>query len=401
MMQERLELPGNFIGSYLIGEEEIEQVTEVLKAKSIFRYYGPNLLNKATKFESDIKMFFNIKNCLGLNSGTASLKCALKALKIGSGDEVIIPAYGFIATAGAVIACNAIPRFCDVDDSLNMDPRSLNKCISKKTKAIIPVHIMGQAANMDDIKNIASQHKIPIIEDVAQSFGGAYKGKYLGTIGEVGCFSFQENKILSTGEGGALITNFDKIYEKARIYHDQGGVRRENCFPSWNEPNSEFGENYRMSEITAAIGIAQLKKMTPMLERLKELKLLLRDNLANCDLNFRKSWDLEGDCSTAECFYIEDLNVRKILLKRLKEINAHGYYNSAVYENDLFNNINKKTEIFDLSCHVNKEIDLVGSCPNAENLSRQAIWIPINPLYTEMDIKYISSVIKNNVNRIN
>ena len=166
--QGRKEMPGNFFGSYLIGEEEITQVVKVLQAKSIFRYYGPNVLGKAYQFEEDLREFLDVNNALGVVSGTASLKCALKALGVGLNDEVIIPAYGFIATAGAVISCHAIPVFCDVDDSMNMNPLDLEAHITERTKAIIPVHIMGISAKMDQIKKIGEKHNIPIVEDVAQ-----------------------------------------------------------------------------------------------------------------------------------------------------------------------------------------------------------------------------------------
>ncbi|MCZ0756139.1 DegT/DnrJ/EryC1/StrS family aminotransferase [Anoxybacillus sp. J5B_2022] len=392
----RKELAGNFYGSYLIGNEEIKEVTEVLKSQSIFRYYGPNLLGKTDRFEQDLMKFHNVQYALGVSSGTAALKCALKALGVGTGDEVIVPAYGFIATAGSVVSCNAIPIFCDVDTSLNLDPYDLERHITNRTKAIIVVHIMGVAANMTHIKSIADKYGIPIIEDVAQSFGGSYKGKRLGVIGDVGCFSFQANKILSTGEGGALITNNEKLYKRAKIYHDQGAVRIGNSFPNWND-ESFFGENYRMNEITAAIGIAQLKKIPTMLNKLKRQKLLLRKIINRCDINYRSSWDDNGDCGISECFFVEDLDKRDEIIKKLRElgINAHGYYSCAVYENKLFLNISDKYNYLDKQIDSEKKNRYkTGDCPKAEKLSRQAVWIPISPLYSDDDIKYIGEILK-------
>lgn len=385
---ERKEMPGNFFGSYLIGEEEIAEAVEVLKSRSIFRYYGPNVLGKADQFEEDLKRFHDVEHALGVASGTAALKCALQALGVGAGDEVIVPAYGFIATAGAVVSCHAVPVFCDIDESMNMDPADLENRITSRTKAIIPVHIMGIAANLNPILQIAAKHGLPVVEDAAQSFGGRYFGKSLGTIGDIGCFSFQANKILSTGEGGAVITNTEHLYLGAKTYHDQGGVRIGASFPSWDHEEAFFGENLRISELTAAIGIAQLKKMPGMLDKVRSLKKLLRECLQDLNLNYRTVWDENGDCGISECFYVEDPALRNEIIAGMREagINAHGYYNTAVYENRLFQNIQFADSTVSYK---------LGICPNAEKLSRQTLWIPTSPLYSEDDIRYIADTLRN------
>ncbi|WP_195694564.1 DegT/DnrJ/EryC1/StrS family aminotransferase [Priestia megaterium] len=384
----RKDIPGNFFGSYLIGQEEIQEVREVLEEKSIFRYYGLNVLGKTDKFENQLKEYFKVKYSLGTSSGTASLKCALKALGVKRGDEVIVPAYGFIATAGAVVACNAIPVFCDVDKSLSLDPYQLVERITNKTRAIIPVHIMGLAANMSKIKEIGNNYSIPIIEDTAQSFGGTYKGEKLGTIGDIGCFSFQANKILSTGEGGAIVTNNNHYYQKALVYHDQGGIRVNGGFPTWDSEGATFGENYRMSEISAAIGNVQLRKIPEMLSKMKnnrkKLNNLLASNLTS--IEFRQSWDFEGECGISECFYVENEGVRNELIEELKHsgINAHGYYNAATYENKM----------------VRKHIETIYPCLNAEKLSKRAIWLTLNPGYKDEDINYIAEKTISLVNKL-
>lgn len=382
----RKQKPGNFYGSEIIDEEEIDQAIQVLRSKSLFRYYGANVLGKTAEFEGCLAEYLKSNHALAVSSGTASLKCALKALSVEFGDEVIIPAYGFIATANAVISCGAVPKFCDVDRSLNLDPLHLSTLLSIRTKAVIVVHIMGESANLDPIVEVCKHHNVPLIEDVAQSFGATYKGRYLGTVGTIGCFSFQANKILTTGEGGAISTNDRNLFEKATIYHDQGGVRQGQDFPSWNDDRSFFGENLRMTELSAAIGIAQLNKIPSMLNHLRYLKHRLKSNLRGCSLKYRDSWDINGGCGISECFYVDSLDERDRLIDCLQSrgINAHGYYNAAVYENRLFQNG---------SIPKNENSYGVGICPNAELFSRQAIWLPINPLYTEEDIDYVSSVI--------
>lgn len=211
-------------------------------------------------------------------------------------------------------------------------------------------------------------------------------GESLGTIGDIGCYSFQANKILSTGEGGAVVTDNERLYNKARTYHDQGGVRIGASFPTWDHEDAFFGENFRMSELTAAIGIAQLKKIPLMLDKVRSLKRQLRESLMELNLFYRTCWDQNGDCGIADCFFIEDLQIRNNFLDNMKKIglNIHGYYNSAVYENRLF---------YDLEFPNSQVTYRKGICPRAELLARQAVWIPISPLYSVEDIFYISDIL--------
>ena len=232
-------------GGFLYGEEEMQSVAEVIENQSPFRYYGPKVQGKAGAFEREAKEFFGVKHALAVSSGQP-LWWWLRASGVGPGDEVIVPAVTFIACAGAVVACNAIPVFCDVDESLNMDPVALVRCITPRTKVIMVVHLQGASADMDRIMAIARRHNLKVIEDSAQSFGAAYKGRYVGTMGDIGTFSLQINKTITAGEGGLVITDDENLYQRAVIAHDQGNIRDAEGHVVVNPDCPGFyGENYR------------------------------------------------------------------------------------------------------------------------------------------------------------
>src|SRR5919199_666540 len=187
-------------GAALIGEEEQRAVLEVLEHKSLFRYYGPDLLYKVAQFEAAFADYLQILFVSAASSGTAALRIGLAALGIGAGDEVIVPAVTFIASIGAIVAQGAIPIFAEVDEQFTLDPAQLEACITPRTRAIMPVHLFGIAADMDPIMEIARRYQIAVIEDTAQACGSFYKARRLGTIGEIGAFSFQLEKNITRGE---------------------------------------------------------------------------------------------------------------------------------------------------------------------------------------------------------
>ncbi len=211
-------------------------------------------------FEKNIKNNFKTRYCTAVSSGTAAIKIALKACGIKPGDEVITQSFNFIATVEAILDCGAKPVIANIDKSLNMDPNEIPKLITNKTKAIIPVHMLGTSCDMKKIKEHAKKFKLSLIEDNCEAVGGKYKKKYLGTIGDVGIFSFDHGKILTTGEGGMLLTNNKKIAKFCREYHDHGHENNKKL-PRGKDTRKIFGFNYRMTEIQGAIGSIQLKKL--------------------------------------------------------------------------------------------------------------------------------------------
>lgn len=234
----------------IITEDEKRAVIKVLDSQMLTLLAG----NVVESFEKDFAKYIGVKHAIAVNSGTAALHVAIAALDIGPGDEIIVPPFTFIATASSILHNNAIPIFADIaDKTYTLDPDSVKKNMTNRTKAIIPVHLAGITADLEPLKEIASDNDLYLIEDAAQSIGTKYKNKKVGSLGDLGCFSFYPSKNMTTGEGGIITTNDDKLAEQCRLLRHHGE-------PSWYVYN-RLGWNYRMTEIQGAIGGVQLKKI--------------------------------------------------------------------------------------------------------------------------------------------
>jgi len=246
---------------YRIGEEEIEEVARVIRSGHMFRMGEgvPGHLREVDRFEEAWSEKIGVAHTLCVTSGTAALTCGLVGLGIGPGDEVIVPGYTFMATAIAVLSVGAIPVIAEVDDSLTLDPNDFEEKIGERTKAVIPVDMVGLPCDMDSITRIARENDVKVLEDACQAVGGSYRGKRLGSWGDAGAFSFNQFKIISCGDGGALVTDDKQVYERALIYHDGGAPFR----PRYGDLSTPFfiGTNYRMTEIQGAILNVQIKRL--------------------------------------------------------------------------------------------------------------------------------------------
>ncbi len=243
-----------------------------------FRYYNPR--SKVVDFENRYAAHVGCKHVLAVNSGTSALIAALVAAGIGPGDEVIIPAYTFFASASAVVVAKAIPVIAEINESLTIDPDSIEKLITPRTKAILPVHMLGLPCEMDRICEIARKHNLVVIEDTAQACGGTYQGKYLGTWGDFGCVSLDAYKVIGTGEGGILTTDNDWYYMRAQSYHDTAACWRPDRYGKERVEGELFcGENYRMSELSAAVGLAQLNRLDWINASTRRGYFYLRENI--------------------------------------------------------------------------------------------------------------------------
>jgi len=261
---------GGFPGARFIGKEELASVSRVIGARSPYRFYGLELKRETEKLEKMCRTIFKRRYALAVSSGTAALHTALFSAGISKGDEVIIPAYGWIANLMSVLALEAVPVIVAVDENLGMDIASLKKGITKKTKAIVAVHMRGYPCDLRSIVKIGRRHKISIIEDGAQCIGGAI-GKFpIGSLGDISILSFQYNKLLTSGEGGIVLTNNRHFYKRAYRFHDLGMSR----YAGRPDPEglgaiSSFGVNYRLNELQSSFLIPQLKKMPGILKGLK------------------------------------------------------------------------------------------------------------------------------------
>ncbi len=310
-------------GWELIGKEEKEAVDEVFdKGGVLYRYALDERRQKIFRvdmLEKEFALKLGIKHCLCVCNGTAALKIALVAMGVKPGDEVITQSFTFVATAEAVLELGAKLIITEVDKSLNMDPVDLEKKITEKTKVIIPVPMAGVAPKMDQIMEIAKKHNIKVLEDSCQALGAAYNGKYLGTIGDAGVYSLDIGKVITTGEGGVLVTNNEEIYFKAREYSDHGHEQNPN-FPRGKDTRSTWGFNYKMTELQGAVGLAQLKKLDYILAKQKENKKKIKEAIKDIkNIEFREIPDIEGDAGDTLIFFVENQDKALQFAKLLSE----------------------------------------------------------------------------------
>ncbi|MCX6764884.1 MAG: DegT/DnrJ/EryC1/StrS family aminotransferase [Candidatus Nealsonbacteria bacterium] len=252
-----------------LGKEELKEVSDCIKAKWISG--GPKL----KKFQEKIAKICGVKHAIGVCNGTQALYVGLKILGIGSGDEVIVPDFTFIASANAVIWAGGTPVFVDIDaKTFNINPEKIEEVITPKTKAIMPVHIYGQSADMGRIMEIAKKHNLFVIEDAAQGIMVSFQGKPVGGFGDVGCMSFYADKVLTTGEGGMVLTNNDELFKKATILLNQGRTGR-----GWYI-HDYMGYNFRLTDLQAAVGLAQIKKLPDIISKRNKIEKLYQKYLA-------------------------------------------------------------------------------------------------------------------------
>ncbi len=306
-------------GFEVFGEEERQQALEVFDTGVLFRYeFGEQRrgVYKVREFEQAFCRYTGATHAQAVTSGTAALKVALAALGVGPGDEVITQGFTFVATWEAILDIGALPVFTEVDTTLNMDPADLEKKITDRTRAIIPVHMLGAQARITEIMAIADRHGIPVIEDTAQAAGARLGGRHLGTFGAIGTFSFDSVKTMTTGEGGMCITSDEELWRNMSEYHDHGHDHVVNPGGRGGEGRRFFGFNYRMMELQGAIGLAQLAKLDSMVAAQKKNKAVLREAAAGIDgVTFRTLLDEEGDSATFLAFMLPDR-------ERAAEVNA-------------------------------------------------------------------------------
>ena len=283
----------------MLGAEEKKEVMDVLEGGNLFRYGTPGVDGfqaKVATFEKEMAERLGHKHVVATSSGTGSLMCCLAALGIGMGDEVIVPGYTFIASIATIAMMNAVPILAEIDESLTMDPTKIEKLITPKTKAIMPVHMLGNPCDMDPIMEIARKHNLYVIEDCCQAVGAQYKGKRLGTIGNMGAYSLNVFKTITTGDGGFVGTSDDELYERAFGFHDQGHKPSRMGVEVGNR--SMVGMNMRMNELSGAVAVAQGRKLDGILETLRTKKKELKDQLQGIQgLGFRRIND-ENECAT-------------------------------------------------------------------------------------------------------
>lgn len=323
-------------GYELWGDEEKKHLNDVIESGILMRYNFESLRNdhwKAKEFEQAIQKRMKAAHVQLTSSGTAALITALNAAGIGAGNEVILPTFTFVASFEAVLSVGAIPVLVDIDDTLTLDPKAVEQAITPRTKVIMPVHMCGAMADLTALMAIAKKHNILLIEDACQSFGATYKGKYLGTIGDLGCFSFDFVKTVTCGEGGAVLTNNEEYYTHTDQYTDHGHDHVGNNRGAENHPN--LGLNFRISELQAAVGLAQFEKLDKILSIQRENKKMLKEALKEVEgVEFRRVPDEAGDNASFLSIFLptEELARHTSLALSAKGIgNAYWYDNNWHY----------------------------------------------------------------------
>ena len=315
-------------GFEIFGEAERKEVQDVLDTGVLFRYGFDQARKghwKAKTFEREFSERLTVSHCLLCSSGTAAVATALAATGVGAGDEVIIPPFTFVATFEAVLAAGAIPVFAEIDETLCLDPASIAQKITPRTKAVMPVHMCGAMARIDEIKSLCDQKGLVLIEDACQSVGATFNGQSVGTFGQIGCFSFDSVKTITCGEGGAIVTDDRAIYTLADAYSDHGHDHIGN--DRGLEKHPILGTNLRISELNAAVGLAQLRKLDEILDRQRRHKAIIREALeAFPQITFRKIPDAAGDSATFLTFFVPEASTAKTLTRQLGSAGIDGCF---------------------------------------------------------------------------
>jgi len=403
MNAQKVTWPDPFPGAYWLDGREDRVVLDVLHRRALFRYYGLKKPRYVAALEQTACEFYGVKHALGVNSGTGALFTAMRALGIGPGCEIIVPAFFWVATVGAVVSANAIPVLCEVDESFSMDPRDLEQKITRRTKLIVPVHMAGAPCDMKAIMAIARRHGVPVLEDCAQANGGSFAGKMVGAIGTLGIFSLQWNKNATAGEGGLLVTNDAKLYESCVAAHDLGipwvkGAPCETGTVTW-------GGGRRMSELTGAVASVQLKKLPQILRHMRASKRRIKALLAGTPgLAFRRLNDAAGDTGPFLILLLESEAAAKTAVQRMQAAGLSTAVRLANYGLHIYSNVPQLVNKAPLSPAGNpwnlpQNQQSVydyrpGACPRSDNLFARSILVPIPSRLTRAQEDAAAAIIR-------
>jgi perosamine synthetase len=355
-------------------DEDIAMVNEVIR-RGMFWAIGPNI----EKFEGMLADYIGRKYAVVFNSGTSALHAAMIAYGIGRGDDVIVPSFTFIATANAALFVGARPVFADIEEeTYGLDPRDVTRKITPETKAVIPIHYGGCPCKIDEISRIAREHGLLLIEDAAESFGASIGGRKAGTFGECAILSFCSNKIITTGEGGAAVTDSAEVYEKLKLIRSHGRADTANYFDSTEYMDYvDLGYNFRMSDITAALGIAQLKKVEKIIE-------MRRGNARLMSARLARVTEIELPRQPDNYFHLYQMYTIKVKEGEKKRDALSAYLaQKGILTKVFFSPVH-------LTQYYREKLGYKCKLPVTEKLSRQVLTLPMYPALTEDEIDFIA-----------
>lgn len=382
-------------GFELFGPEERKEVNDVLETGILMRYGfdGPRKgVWKAKELETELCRILGCHHAQLVSSGTAALTAAYAALGIGAGDEVIMPTFTFVASFECILSVGAVPVLVDVDETLTLEPAAVRRAITPRTKCIMPVHMCGAMADLDPLLQICKEHGLILLEDACQSFGGRYKGKYLGTIGHAGTYSFDFVKIVTCAEGGAVVTDSDDLYTKLDGYsdhgHDHKGADR------GADLHPFIGYNFRISELHAAVGLAQVRKLDQFLALQKKSHDRLKAILSAVpEVSFRRIPDPEGDICTFLSWFLPTEEITRAVVAELRQQgilagNFYWYDNNWHYIRK-WDHLREAASLFPLSDVQEKALAKLGQTgfPASDRVMSRCISTAIGLLWTEEQTK--------------
>jgi len=386
-------------GPQFYDDVEKRELIEVLESKAPFRWRGAD--SKVLQFEQAYAKHIGVKNAIGVTSGTTALYTAMGALEIGPGDEVILPAWTWYADYDAIVLAGALPVFVEVDESLNIDPTRIEAKITPRTKAIIAVHLQGTTADMDPILDIARKHNLRVLEDCAQCLGGKYKGKYVGSIGDIGINSFQLSKSITSGEGGAVTSNDSELFERAVRFHDVGSIRspyKESLGGGLLAACASL--NFRMNEFTGAVLKGQLQKLDTICSGLRKNAKKVREGIADLPgLKLRKTPDVEGDLGVTIFLDHGNRERRDRFLRamRAEGIAARGPGGSVILPSNarIENKVTVHPDWPSFNSPQGKAIQYgAESCPRTIDFINRFGGVIMDPNFTDDDVKDIIAAIR-------
>ncbi len=367
-----------------IDNEEKQEVIKVLDENALTSA-ARNGGKRVQEFESSLRTFLNVKHAISVNSGTAALHAALLALDIKTGDEVLLPSFTFVATANSVIASGAKPVFVDINTKdYTIDLHDLKRKITKKSKAIIPVHLYGHPSDLCELNEIANKYSLYIIEDACQSLGSLYKNKQTGTFGTMGCFSMYASKVLTAGEGGAIVTNDDKLADTLKMIRNHGMVE--------GYDTQILGLNYRLPELSAAIAKIQMKKLKTFLNLRRQNSLLLSNLLETIISKYNIKIPEEDQIKKFNWYLYtlafnnpNNITLRDYIKKKLIEngIGVAVYYDPPVHKTPFYQKFSMNDDL-----------------QNTNWSSKHVLSLPVHPGVTEMDIQNMVNVLKRELQNI-
>ena len=397
--------PKEFPGTHWYDNQEEEAVCDVLRRGAPFRYYGLKEPRHVTLFEERAKTMYGVNYALGVNSGTGALITAMAAFGIGPGDEVIIPAFMWIATVAAIINANAIPVICEVDDSFTLDPEDLERKITDRTALIVAVHMAGAPTDMDAIMDIALQHGLPVLEDVAQCNGGSFGSAKLGTIGDAGIFSLQINKNITAGEGGLAVTNNEAVYRRLVAAHDVGHLWI-NGSPTETTPDVlMWGSGRRMSEMTGAVAAIQITKLSTIVSHMRASHDRIAGQITEIPgVSLRRLTDPDGHTGPFIIIILENEEKAFTAAQAMKDAGLYSIFRLADYGLHIYCNIPQlvnKTPLsnagnpWNLPANSGRDYRYEkGTCPKSDELFARSILIPIPSRLTPEQEQWAVETIK-------